>query len=133
MNQYVPFMTSHPKSLVAASRKLIVEKVIEALSEQGIQVFYLDGKEIYSKETFLTKVAEVMRFPSYFGANWDAFEECVSDLTWYPAREYILIYERPDIFAQADPTNWQTGLDILRAVEEYWQTRNTPLNIFLLN
>lgn len=133
MNQYVPFMTSYPKSLAAASRKLIVEKVIEALSEQGIQVFYLDGKEIYNKETFLTKVAKVMKFPSYFGVNWDAFEECVTDLTWYPAKEYILIYERPDIFAQADPTNWQTGLDILRAAEEYWQTRNTPLNVFLLN
>ncbi|GJD18059.1 hypothetical protein RIVM261_030150 [Rivularia sp. IAM M-261] len=133
MNQYVPFMTSYPKSLVAASRKLIVEKVIEALSEQGIQVFYLDGKEIYNKETFLTKVAKVMKFPSYFGANWDAFEECITDLTWYPAKEYVLIYERPEIFAQADPINWQTGLDILRTAEEYWQTRNTPLNVFLLN
>lgn len=133
MNQHVAFMTSLPKPEVAANRKQTVEKVIEALSGQGIQVFYLDGREIYNKETFLEKVAKTMKFPSYFGANWDAFEECITDLTWCPAKEYALIYERPDIFAQADPTGWQTALDVLRAAEEYWQAKNTPLNVFLLN
>jgi RNAse (barnase) inhibitor barstar len=126
-------MTSQPKPEVAANRQPTVEKVIEALSGQGIQVFYLDGKDIYNKETFLGKVAMAMNFPSYFGANWDAFEECITDLTWYPAEKYVLIYERPDIFAQADPTGWQTALDILRAAEEYWQAKNIPLNVFLLN
>jgi Barstar (barnase inhibitor) len=58
--------------------------------------------------------------------------ECITDLKWYPAEKYVLIYERPDIFAQADPTGWQTALDILRLAEEYWQAKNIPLNIFLL-
>lgn len=133
MNQYLTFMTSNPKPLVAANRKQTVEKIIKVLSEQGIQVFYLDGEEISNKETFLEKVATAMNFPSYFGANWDAFEECITDLTWYPAEKYVTIYERPDIFVQADPTGWQTALDILRAAEEYWQAKNIPLNVFLLN
>ncbi|RUT10137.1 hypothetical protein DSM106972_006320 [Dulcicalothrix desertica PCC 7102] len=133
MNQHVAFMTSQPSPVVAANRQPTVEKVIEALSGQGIQVFYLDGREIYNKETFLTKAATAMNFPSYFGGNWDAFEECITDLTWYPAEKYVVIYERPDILAQADPTAWQTALDILRAAEEYWQAKNIPLNVFLLN
>ncbi|BAZ15495.1 barnase inhibitor [Calothrix sp. NIES-4071] len=126
-------MTSLPKPEVAANRKQAVEKVCEALSERGIQVFYLDGREISNKETFLAKAAEVMKFPLYFGMNWDAFEECITDLTWSPAEQSVLIYERPDIFAQADPNNWQTALDILHAAEEYWQARNIPLSVFLLS
>jgi RNAse (barnase) inhibitor barstar len=115
------------------NRKQIIEKMIEGLSQQGTQVFYLDGKEIFSKETFLRKAAEVMKFPAYFGLNWDAFDECITDLTWCPAERYVLFYDRPDVFMQADPTGWQIALDILRSAEEYWGATNTPLALFLLN
>ncbi len=54
-------------------------------------------------------------------------------VTWYPALCYVLLYDRPDIFAQADPTQWQIALDILRSAEEYWAATNTPLALFLLN
>jgi hypothetical protein len=40
------------------------------------KVFYLDGKKINSKQTFLKQAAEAMEFPTYFGANWDAFDKC---------------------------------------------------------
>jgi RNAse (barnase) inhibitor barstar len=40
------------------------------------KVFYLDGKKINSKQTFLKQAAEAMEFPAYFGANWGAFGEC---------------------------------------------------------
>lgn len=107
--------------------------MIEALSQQNVQIFYLNGREISSKEAFLRKAAEVMKFPEYFGANWDAFDECITDLTWCPAKEYVLIYERPDIFAQEDPTQWKILLEILQSAEEYWNKTNTPLQIFFLN
>lgn len=100
---------------------------------QKIQIFYLNGREISSKETFLTKAAEAMKFPAYFGVNWDAFDESITDLTWCPALCYVLLYDRPDIFAQADATQWQIALDISRSAEEYWGTTNTPLALFLLN
>jgi len=47
------------------------------------KVFYLDGKKINSKQTFLKQAAEAMKFPAYFGANWDAFDECITDLRMY--------------------------------------------------
>ena len=33
------------------------------LKNRGIQVFYLDGREICDKRSFLHKVAEAMKFP----------------------------------------------------------------------
>ena len=44
------------------------------------KVFYLDGKKINSKQTFLKQAAEAMEFPTYCGANCDAFDECITDL-----------------------------------------------------
>lgn len=133
MNENLSFMTFSSKPKITANRKQTIETVAEVLAQQGIQVFYIDGQEIYNKETFLKKTAEAMKFPAYFGFNWDAFEECITDLTWCPAKKYVLMYERPDVFAHADPSQWQIAIEILHSAEEYWGSTDTPLNLFLLN
>lgn len=133
MSEYLPLITTNFKSETGDNSKQIIKNIIEGLSQQGIQAFYLDGREISSKETFFIKVAEAMEFPADFGGNWDAFDECITDLRWCLAEGYILFYDRPDIFAHADPTQWQIALDILRSAEEYWETRNTSLKVLLLN
>ncbi len=133
MNENLSFMTFPSKRKIRASRKQTIETLAKALAQQDIQVFYLDGQEIYNKEIFLRKTAEAMKFPAYFGFNWDAFEECITDLTWCPAKEYVLIYERPDVFAHTDPSQWQIAIEILHSAEEYWGATDTPLNVFLLN
>ena len=44
------------------------------------------------KQALLTAVASALRFPSYFGYNWDAFEECLNDLSWLKERGVVLIH-----------------------------------------
>lgn len=114
-------------------RQQYLKKMIDELSQQGNQVFYLDGKEISTKEAFLSKAAQAMKFPEYFGYNWDAFDECITDLEWCPAQKYALVYDQPDIFAKADPIGWKIARDILEAAVEYWQQTDTPMDVFLLN
>ena len=45
---------------------------------------------ISSKAALLAVLAEQLRFPGYFGWNWDGFEECVRDLSWLPPGRVIL-------------------------------------------
>jgi RNAse (barnase) inhibitor barstar len=111
----------------------IREAVEQIAAEPGTKVFYLDGKKINSKETFLSKAAEAMQFPAYFGANWDAFDECITDLTWCPAQRYVILYEHGDIFAQAEPTQYQIALDILNSAKEYWEANNISLKFLTIN
>ena len=102
------------------------------LKNRGIQVFYLDGREICDKQSFLHKVAEAMKFPDYFGYNWDALDECITDLDWCPAERYILIYDQPEIFSKAEPTEWKIAYDVLRSAVDYWQGTDTPLDILFI-
>lgn len=133
MNKYIQVLkTSALKPELGIDHKQIVEKIIDELSLQNIQLFYIDGREISSKTTFLSKIAEAMKLPDYFGKNWDALDECITDLEWCPAQGYILVYDRPDIFAKADPEQWQIAQEILNSAVKYWQTTNTPMDVFLL-
>ena len=111
-----------------------IREVVEQIAaEPGTKVFYLDGKKINGKETFLSKAAEAMQFPTYFGANWDAFDECITDLTWCPAERYVIFYDDADTFAQAEPTQYQIALDILNSAKEYWQAKNITLKFLTIN
>ncbi|MHC5860160.1 barstar family protein [Nostoc sp.] len=111
----------------------IREAVEQIAAEPGTKVFYLDGTKINSKETFLSKAAEAMQFPTYFGANWDAFDECITDLTWCPAERYVILYDHADIFAQADLTQYQIAVDILNSAKEYWEANNIYFKFLVIN
>jgi len=45
-----------------------------------------------NKEALLAWYAKDLRFPSYFGANWDAFNDCIRDLSWVAASNIIIVH-----------------------------------------
>lgn len=42
-------------------------------------IVVLDSRAATDKPSFLAAAARDLQFPEYFGANWDAFEECLRD------------------------------------------------------
>jgi RNAse (barnase) inhibitor barstar len=42
----------------------------------------LDGRSLDGKDGLLSAIGWALEFPEYYGANWDALEECLSDMTW---------------------------------------------------
>ena len=73
------------------------------------------------KQALLRNVAAALRFPRWFGENWDALEDCLGDLSWSDARGHVLIVEN----AQADD-ELGVFLDVLRSSAEYWAGRGRP-------
>jgi hypothetical protein len=92
----------------------------------GWRCFHLDGAYIITKLDFFTRCAEVMQFPPYFGRNWDAFEECITDLSWVPAAGYLLLYDDPDPFAEAAPEDWLIACTVLSDISRYWLQQGRP-------
>src|SRR5690242_7078030 len=39
----------------------------------------------------LRLLGQAFRFPSYFGMNWDAADECLADMSWEPAAGYVAL------------------------------------------
>ena len=72
-----------------------------------------------------------MHFPAYFGRNWDAFEECVTDLAWAPAPGYVLLYDKMARFANAQPQEWATARSILESSIDNWQKRDVLFYVLL--
>jgi hypothetical protein len=90
------------------------------------------GKRCTTKDRLFQEWAAALQFPSYFGENWDAFEECLSDLEWLPAGGMVLFITRADrLLDQAPESELDTLADILLAAAKDWKTAH-PLSPFHL-
>lgn len=107
------------------------EDLITLSQEQGARLFYINGTAVKSKADFLQAVAKALTFPDYFGNNWDALEDCLTDLDWLTDDRLILLYEQPETFAQHAPSEWLVALDILRSTVDYWHTRDRSFSVFI--
>ncbi|MFD2396406.1 barstar family protein [Prauserella oleivorans] len=66
----------------------------------------LDGTALTDKTATLDAIAELLRFPAYFGRNLDALYDCLTDLSWLPVGEHVLIWIGSDVLKQADPRSY---------------------------
>lgn len=87
---------------------------------------------VHGKSAFLDRCASDLQLPSWFGRNWDALADCLTDLSWWdePAG-YLIVATDWDDFASAAPQDAATAVDILTVAAGYWSARATPLTTLL--
>lgn len=98
----------------------------------GWMVFQMDGGDLPDKSAFLSRSATVMRFPAYFGQNWDAFEETINDPDALPgAQGYLLLLDDFAVFARAQPDAWVTARQILAEAARRWRKQERGFLVLL--
>ncbi len=101
-------------------------------TKQGYRLFKLQGSSITDRNTLFHHLAKQMHFPDYFGNNWDALEECMSDLTdWQPAKGYVVIFEDAALFCKSAPNDFLTFVDIVVEIFDDWGHERVPLLLLL--
>jgi RNAse (barnase) inhibitor barstar len=118
-----------PPGLYRLNRNVQVDELAGLAREHDWRFFYVDGRAIHNKTDFFRVCAISLRFPDYFGQNWDAFEDCLRDLEETSAKQYILLFDQPDQFVQENPEEWAIALNIFYETVEFWQDTDTPMYI----
>lgn len=59
-------------------------------NHEGGAVEVIRGRKCSNYEALHNEVAAALQFPDYYGENWDAMDECITDLSWMPADWYLI-------------------------------------------
>lgn len=105
---------------------------LQALGESlGLDVVRIDLAGCTDKAGFLARTAEALAFPAWFGGNWDAFFDCVADLSWRSGAGHVLIFEHVDDMRRLAPEALDTATAVLDDAAAAWDRRGLPFRVFL--
>lgn len=91
-----------------------VEDVRHAVEHAGWRFGHVDGWTHQDKAGFLDAVAEALDFPDWFGRNFDALADCLSDVSGPEGAGTVLLWDGWGAFAREDPQAFDVALDVLR-------------------
>lgn len=91
-----------------------------------------DISNIKNEQEFISAIAEAMRFPQYFGHNWDALYDCLTDMSWDDAKGYTLVLTYSE-------TAWTTNTLIISKfitlwleANEHWQIQRKAFHLVFI-
>ncbi|MCS6787367.1 MAG: barstar family protein [Thiobacillaceae bacterium] len=87
----------------------------------------LDARTVAHKEGLLRALGELLRFPDYYGENWDALEECLHDLAWWDGPVHVLIEHAQVI----EPRTLGTLQEIWREAAAAWSDQGRSFVLLL--
>ncbi|RFU84219.1 hypothetical protein DY218_23690 [Streptomyces triticagri] len=106
--------------------------VLALAAESGRAVLLLDLAGVRDKAGFMDRCTTRLDLPDWFGRNWDALADCLTDLSWLPAAQgRVLVLAGWAEYAREQPRDWAVAREVLAEASEYWRTRETPLTVLL--
>jgi hypothetical protein len=71
-------------------------------------------------EGLFREFVRAFEFPEYFGWNWAAFHECIRDLSWIPAKSYLILIRHAEQLLSADEEELPTFRRLMEDAGRYW-------------
>jgi RNAse (barnase) inhibitor barstar len=100
---------------------------LDAAAERaGLARWRVDLAGVRTKDELLARLAERLRFPEWFGGNWDALNDVLAEQAWEQPNGIVLTLEHCSDLAAADPEAFETALEVFDSVAESCYDEDIP-------
>ncbi|MGW0822740.1 barstar family protein [Streptomyces sp. NPDC002845] len=104
----------------------------EVLAAGGWAHVELDLAGAADKPAFMDRAARAFDLPDYFGRNWDALADCLTDLSWAPpVRGRLVVVTGWQDFAGAVPHDWDIAREVFAQAADHWSGTDSELRVVL--
>jgi len=112
--------------VAAMPRTRVEEFAATAPQRKHAAVRIVRGNRCAGKDELLDEFARRLDFPEYFGRNWDALQDCLTDLEWLSAEAFVLIITNADQILKNSPGDLKTFAGILTSAAGHWISAEAP-------
>jgi hypothetical protein len=99
-------------------------------------VVVLDAARMANADLLFEQFDRGLRFPDYFGWNWDALSDCLRDLAWFSADGYLIVVTNAAHLLADEPSLRAVLFRTLRTAARHWArpagSEPVPFNVVLL-
>lgn len=88
-----------------------VEDVRHTVEHAGWSFAHVDGLSAQTKPEFLARVGEALSFPDWYGQNFDALADCLTDVDGGDGT--VLLWDGWGVFARDEPRAFSVALSVL--------------------
>jgi RNAse (barnase) inhibitor barstar len=103
----------------------------KAASINRLDFTLIDLTKVNGKATFLKKTAHALHFPTYFGMNWDALNDCLTDMSWKSAAGYVLRFTQFRSLTEKATADAKVISQIFDLSAKYWRQKKIPFYVIL--
>jgi len=105
--------------------------LIQACEASPLRYFVVDIGDARSKAQLLERLSEALKFPDYFGHNWDALCDVLCDQEWFGNSGVVLHLKHTASFEKLAADDWLTLYEILEEAIDYWRQSGLPFWVFV--
>ena len=102
-----------------------------AAASSGLMVVYVDIHHAHDKDDFLAEASRAMRFPELAGGGWDDFARGLKDLSWMPAKGWVVILEKSKHFCGGHAREFKDAMAAMSAAADHWRGQGKPFWTFI--
>ncbi|HEY7237651.1 MAG TPA: barstar family protein [Burkholderiales bacterium] len=106
-----------------AYRASRVDAIEDALRGSRLSLARIGLRGVTEKPALLRRIAATLGFPAWFGDNWDALEDCLTDLSWREGDGHVLVLEQ---FQSLPADELGVLIDVMITAAQFWAGRGKP-------
>lgn len=125
MDSLLTLLSDHKRAGVYRSA-IPASELIAAAKTVDLQVHRIDLAKAQDKNRLFAALAKAFRFPAHFGKNWDALNDCLTDLSWLADRGWLLVLSNGAVFESHHRSDFAMALEVLAAVAARWRDDSKP-------
>ncbi len=102
-------------------------------NSKGYGVYRIDLSGITDKAALMDRLQDALQFPEWFGRNWDALEDCLTDMSWRDEVGHVLLFDGGADLRRRQKALFDTLVDVLKSAADYWRGAERPFWAFFLD
>lgn len=103
-----------------------IDELLAGAQAAGCLVLRVELAAARDKDQMLDAIANALRFPEWFGHNWDALADCLLDLGWLPAPGYVIILDHCDGIHGRAESDFVKLMQLFQDTATTWREDDVP-------